>query len=142
SGTAPLQVLADASASTDPDVTPIASYTFDFGDGSAPVGPQAGATVGHTYAAAGNYNVTVTVTDTAGNSSTATQLVQVRQPDLPPAAALNVTPGSGLAPMAVTADASASTDTDSTAIATYKFNFGDGTAVVGPQAGPSATHTY
>src|SRR6185437_8553904 len=38
SGAAPLQVAFDASASSDPDQgDSIASYTFDFGDGSAPV---------------------------------------------------------------------------------------------------------
>jgi PKD repeat protein len=62
--------------------------------------------------------------------------------DLPPAAALSVSPSSGTAPLPVTADASASTDTDSTPIATYKFDFGDGSAAVGPQAGATATHTY
>jgi len=68
SGVAPLAVTADASASTDTDATPIASYTFDFGDGSAAVGPQAGATASHTFAAAGAYTVKVTVKDTAGLS--------------------------------------------------------------------------
>jgi PKD repeat protein len=44
--------------------------------------------------------------------------------------------------LGVTADASASSDTDATPIADYRFNFGDGTPVVGPQAGATATHTY
>src|SRR5262249_5716633 len=42
SGAAPLSVTANASASTDADGT-IASYRFDFGDGTV-VGPQSGAT--------------------------------------------------------------------------------------------------
>ena len=50
-------VAADASASTDPDATGVASYTFDFGDGAV-VGPQAGATAQHTYPAAGSYTLT------------------------------------------------------------------------------------
>jgi alkanesulfonate monooxygenase SsuD/methylene tetrahydromethanopterin reductase-like flavin-dependent oxidoreductase (luciferase family) len=58
SGTAPLDVTADASASTDTDVTPIANYTFDFGDGTAVVGPQASPTAQHTYATAGGYTAT------------------------------------------------------------------------------------
>ncbi|MBX5475331.1 MAG: right-handed parallel beta-helix repeat-containing protein [Thermoleophilia bacterium] len=62
-------------------------------------------------------------------------------PDAPPAARLSVSPSSGTAPLAVTADASASTDTDATPIASYRFDFGDGT-VVGPQASATATHTY
>jgi parallel beta-helix repeat protein len=78
SGRRPLPVLANASASTDTDGTPIATYRFDFGDGSI-VGPQAGPTASHTYTTAKTFKVTVTVTDTAGLSSTATQMVQVRK---------------------------------------------------------------
>jgi parallel beta-helix repeat protein len=80
SGTAPLQVTADASGSTDGDATPIATYAFDFGDGSPAVGPQAGATATHAYTAAGTYTVTVTVTDTGGLSSTASAQVVVTAP--------------------------------------------------------------
>jgi len=61
--------------------------------------------------------------------------------DAPPVAALTVTPTSGVAPFAVTANASGSTDTDPTPIASYAFNFGDGTATV-TQASPSASHTF
>jgi PKD repeat protein len=62
-------------------------------------------------------------------------------PDAAPVAALTVTPTTGVAPFAVTADASASTDTDPTPIASYTFNFGDGTATA-TQATPTASHTY
>ena len=141
SGVVPLAVTADASGSTDVDNTPISSYTFDFGDGSAPVGPQAGATATHTYSATGTFTVTVTVRDTGGLASTKTATVSVVA-DAPPVAKLTVTPSSGAAPLAVTADASASTDTDSTKIASYTFDFGDGSAPVGPQAGATAMHTY
>jgi parallel beta-helix repeat protein len=70
SGSAPLDVVADASGSTDPEGN-ITSYTFDFGDGTGPVGPQSGATAAHTYASGGTFTVTVTVTDAGGLSSTA-----------------------------------------------------------------------
>ena len=142
SGAPPLAVTANASGSTDTDATPIASYAFTFGDGSAAVGPQPGATATHTYNAAGTFTVTVTVTDTARLSSTQTATVTVGGQDAPPVAALSVTPSSGLAPLAVTADASRSTDADATPIASYAFTFGDGSATVGPQAGATATHTY
>ena len=104
------------------------------------VGPQAGTTAAHTYTDAGTYTVTVTVKDTAGLSSTATDTVTVT--DDPPNASLSVTPSSGIAPLSVTADASASSDSDGTPIASYTFNFGDGSAVVGPQTGTTAAHTY
>jgi PKD repeat protein len=73
-----LVLTADASTSTDGDATPIASYRFDFGDGSAAVGPQTGAIAVHTYQAAGHYTVTVTVTDTAGLTSTVKRQVKLR----------------------------------------------------------------
>jgi len=131
-------VTADASGSTDTDSTPIVGYRFAFGDGTL-VGPQTAATATHTYTAAGSFTVTVTVTDAGGLSSTGTASVSVT--DLPPTAALKVTPVLGGAPLAETTDASGSTDPDSTPIASYVFDFGDG-PVVGPQAGATAGHTY
>jgi PKD repeat protein len=140
-GFAPLGVTADASASTDADATPIATYTFDWGDGTSATGPQPGPTAPHTYAAAGSYTAKVTVTDTGGLSSFTTKTVTV-SPDAPPSAALTVTPSSGIAPLKITADASGSTDPDPTPISTYTFDWGDGTAVTGPQSGATAQHTY
>jgi PKD repeat protein len=43
----------------------IASYSWDFGDGAT----AEGATVDHAYAAAGDYSVTLTVTDTNGQTA-------------------------------------------------------------------------
>jgi plastocyanin len=137
-------VIADASGSTDADSTPIAGYSFDFGDGSAAVGPQDAASAAHTYTQPGTYTVKVTVKDTAGSASTATGIVRVASTsgEVPPAAALTVTPAAGTVPLAVTADASGSTDPDDTPIATYSFDFGDGSPAVGPQPGATAAHTY
>jgi parallel beta-helix repeat protein len=140
SGTAPLDVTADASGSTDPDPDGISSYRFDFGDGTVK-GPQAGPTANHQYTSAGTYTVTVTVADASGLTSTASTQVTVLAPDAPPSAVVVATPHSGTAPLDVTADASGSTDTDSTPIDHYRFDFGDGT-VKGPQSGATATHTY
>ena len=52
---------------------PIASYAIDFGDGNDDTG-QSG---NHTYAAAGSYTVTVTITDNGGITQTATEEVNV-----------------------------------------------------------------
>ena len=139
SGKPPLAVTANASGSSDPDGD-IVSYSFNFGDGSPVVGPQGGSTAPHSYTQAGTYTVTVTVRDSGGRASQATAPVTVSN-DVPPQAALAVTPTSGRAPLDVAADASASTDPDGT-IASYSFNFGDGSPVVGPQSQKTASHTY
>src|SRR5207237_10865927 len=76
-GQAPLPLPAHASTSTATDATPIATYTFDFGDASAVVGPQTSSSAQHTYSSAGTYTVKVTVADTGGLSSSATAPVQV-----------------------------------------------------------------
>ena len=68
-------VTADASASTDD--FGIVSYRFDWGDGS--VTTQAGPMATHTFATAGVHHVRLTVTDTAGQTDTAQQPVQVRE---------------------------------------------------------------
>ena len=294
SGRAPLSVTADASQSTDPDATPIASYSFDFGDGTPAVGPQSMPTASHTYADDGTYTVTVRVADTAGRVGTDTAVVVVNSNlvrnagfetgtsgwstggsgpgttltrvsgghtgdwsaqlantgttastcvlndapdsvkptaagtytgslwvrgdtsgrtlklslrewagttlagsavsqltltnswqrltvsyeaaapgsgsldltayvagaapgtcfyaddvsltvlprDVPPTASLTATPALAAPTMMVTADAGKSSDTDRTPIETYSFDFGDGSAAVGPQAGATATHVY
>ena len=139
SGTAPLQVTADASGST-AGSSPITSYSFNFGDGTT-VGPQSGATANHTYQSAGSYTVTVTATDSNNLTSQATKTVTVSaQQATGPTAALSVSPASGTAPLQVTADASGST-AGSSPITSYSFIFGDGTTV-GPQSGATANHTY
>ncbi len=69
SGEAMTPVGFDATASSDSSGT-IATYTFDFGDGS-PLLTQAGPTTTHTYAHDGTFAASVTVTDTVGTSTTA-----------------------------------------------------------------------
>src|SRR4051812_23461205 len=132
SGVAPLQVTADASASTDPQNQTL-GYAFDFGDGTS-TGTQPGATTSHTYGAAGSYLLKVTVTDTSGLTSTATQAVTVSTTaPRAPTARVTATPTSGVAPLQVTADASASTDPQNQTLG-YAFDFGDGTST-GTQPG-------
>ncbi|MDQ6809537.1 MAG: PKD domain-containing protein [Verrucomicrobiota bacterium] len=74
-GPAPLTV-AFTGAGTDPDNDAIASFTFDFGDGSAPV-TQSSATITHTYNAAGEFTAQLRVTDARGKISTNTALFPI-----------------------------------------------------------------
>ncbi len=68
SGTVPLTVSFDAAASRAfPDS--IAGFAWNFGDGGTGSGP----TAGHTFAAAGNYTVRLTVTSSRGDSAAVTR---------------------------------------------------------------------
>jgi PKD repeat protein len=70
----------DASGSKDPDGT-IASYSWEFGDGTA---TQTGETTSHSYTAAGEYTVTLRVTDDAGETTGVSRTVTVNAPEPPP----------------------------------------------------------
>ena len=140
-GVVPLLINANGSGSSDPEGGRIASYRFDFGDGTV-VGPQPGATAAHTYSAAGQFVVTLTVADSVGATGTATARDTVLSPaNQPPVARLVLSPTRGLVPLLVNANGSGSSDPEGGRIASYRFDFGDG-AVVGPQPGATAAHTY
>ena len=64
----------DSTGSSDPDGT-IASYQWDFGDGTTGEGLSAS----HAYSAAGTYTVTLTVIDDEGATATDTALVVVHE---------------------------------------------------------------
>jgi hypothetical protein len=86
--TVPFVVSADASGSL-PGGAAIATYEFDWGDGTPNTGPQAGATAPHTYTVLGTFVVTVTVTDAASGVGVATAVVTIgdttpEPPDPPP----------------------------------------------------------
>ncbi|MGC0271840.1 PKD domain-containing protein [Pseudactinotalea sp. Z1739] len=125
-----LMVSVDASESSDPDGE-IVAYDWDFGDGSSGEGLIAN----HTYTEAGEYTVTLTVTDDDGEADSASREVTVIEPPAnaaPTAAFMAVTND-----LTVSVDGSDSTDSDGT-IESWEWDFGDG----GTGAGVSAQHTY
>ena len=75
---APATFTFDASSSYDPDAAPgdTLSYRWDFGDGSREIIAR----VRHTFAAAGVYRVTLTVTDASGATGTADRIISVGIP--------------------------------------------------------------
>lgn len=72
-----LRATFNAGGSSDIDGS-VASYAWSFGDGQ----PGTGVSPSHAYGATGTYSVALTVTDNEGASSTVTQTVSVRAPQL------------------------------------------------------------
>ena len=122
----------NGSASTDADGT-ISNYAWNFGDGTT----GSGVSPGKTYAAAGTFTVSLTVTDNAGSTNTATTTAVITAPANVPPVARPGGPYAGTTGVAVAFNGSTSTDADGT-IASYAWNFGDGTTATGP----TPTKTY
>lgn len=118
----------DGTGSEDPDGS-IASYEWDFGDG----GTSRGASVEHTYEVAGDYTVTLTVTDDKGATDTTTRDVTVAKDNQPPHAAMDIS----CTALECAYDGTGSEDPDGS-IASYEWDLGDGSTATGP----GVEHTY
>jgi len=102
---------------------------WNFGDGTTSTLQNPS----HTYTAAGNYTVTLTVTNANGCSETRTQtdLIQIVRPQVN----ANNLPRNGCAPITIYPTA---TVTSGHTINSYLWKFGDGTT----SSSPAPTHTY
>ncbi len=118
----------DATASVDPDGS-IASYSWNFGDGSTGYG----ATAWQRYMTPGTYTVTLIVTDDDGASDSISQTIQFGPTNQAPMAAFGFSPTNPAVNAWVQFDGSASSDPDGS-IASYSWNFGDGTSSAGAVA--------
>ena len=138
SGNSPLTITFDASASYDPDGS-IATYTWEFGDGST----DTGITTSHTFTTTTvrTFTVTLTTTDNSGATAASTQSIEVLPTGAtgsnPPTARFSAKPSYGNSPLTVQFDASLSYDADGT-ISVYAWDFGDGTT----GAGNTILHTF
>ncbi|MEM6337443.1 MAG: PKD domain-containing protein, partial [Bacteroidota bacterium] len=119
-GEAPLFVRFDGSDSTDPDGT-IVTYAWDFGDEITAFGEE----TTHTFVEAGEYTVTLTLTDNAGNIGTGQVTIRALDPDNAAPIASFSTEIDPDDPTLYTFDARASADPDGQ-IETYEWDFGDG----------------
>jgi PGF-CTERM protein len=126
-------ITFDASASMDPDGT-ITSYEWDlFGNGST---DATGSTASVAYSEAGEYTVSLVVSDDDGATVETTQTVTV---NAPPEAQISVTPTDPEVGQEVSFTATASTDPDGS-IETYEWDLtGDGTV---DATGAEVTRTY
>jgi len=132
-GDPPLLVVFDASGSTDD--RGIASYSWDFGDGST----SSEVVVSHIFEDAGTFIVILTVTDYFGNSDIATKVITVGIGEVGAKIETTPSPATGFVPFTVGFDASGST-VASPPVASYNWDFdGNGTT---DATGVTAVHEF
>ena len=117
-------ITFDGAPSNDPDGR-ITKFDWDFGDG----GSAQGESVQHKFDSAGNFQVTLVVTDNHDSTSTTSKGVHVENA-IPPVAHYNYTPHSGFVTTMFEFDGSPSTDADGRVVR-YIWDFGDGEQVQG-----------
>lgn len=129
------EIAFNGAASTAVAPRTIVSYDWQFGTDRT----GTGMVVLKRYDTPGTYNVTLTVTDDAGNKGTATQAVSVGTDSAGGLAAkFTFSPASPVAGAAVNFNASTSTSADP--IVEYRWDFGDGATSV--KATPTVAHTF
>ncbi|WP_108718056.1 S-layer family protein [Miniimonas sp. S16] len=123
-----LSVSADGTGSSDPENGAL-TYAWSFGDGAT----ATGATTSHTYASAGQYTVTLTVSDPLGATGSTTRSVTVVAPNRAPVALFS----SSVSDLAVSVNGSGSSDPEGAALS-YAWDFGDGAT----GTGVASSHSY
>jgi PKD repeat protein len=116
----------------------IVSYSWNFGDGAS----GSGASPSHAYGTAGTYRVTLTVTDSAGQTDTSDPVqvtVTAGGTGTSPTAVFTFSPTQPTISQPVFFNAAASRAVTGRTIVTYDWNFGDGT--VGTGVTTSKTYT-
>jgi PKD repeat protein len=129
-------VTFDASATTNSGVVcaQACQYAWNFGDGTTSMG----ITTTHQFRTAGNYPVTLTVTDSRGATATSTLPVAVSAPT-PPTASFTISPTPAPTDVDVFFNASASRAVGpGRVLVSYQWSFGDGTT----SSGVTTSHRY
>ncbi len=123
-----VDVILSAVGSTDAETPNDLDYTWDFGDGD-PVKDGTGRDITTSYATAGTYTATVTVTDPDGLNDSASVQITVVEPtteNTAPSAEAAATPSSVTINETVALSGNGSTDTETPDALTYDWDFGDG----------------
>jgi hexosaminidase len=124
------QIVFDGSPSTD-DGT-IVSYFWTFSDGGSASGKQ----VTRSFSTAGNFGVTLRVTDDQGLTGVAAAQITVRDAAL--IAAFTVSPTDPIVGTTVNVNGLSSSALPGTTIVQYDWDFGDG----GTGSGATSSHVY
>ena len=125
-------IALSASGSSDPGGS-IVGYAWNFGDGTT----GSGVTTSKSYASAGTYTITLTVTDNGGLTASTTRNVTITAGNQAPVANLSVSPSSTTTGTPITFSGTGSTDPDGTIVG-YAWDFGDGTT----GSGVTVTKSY
>jgi PKD repeat protein len=129
-------VFYDASASKAAAGRSIVDYFWHFGDG----GEKHGQTTSNTFPNAQAYTVTLTVTDSAGQTGTSSQTITVGTANKP-TARFAFSPTQPGVNAQVNFDATLSTSLPNRPIVSYDWNWGDGQSALG-STDPRPRHSY
>ena len=112
----------------------VVGWTWSFGDGSRSTQQN----TSHAYAGAGQYSVTLTITDNAGATGSTTQVVTVQPPpsSTPPTASFTFECTDLVCTFS---DRSAPADAD---LVHWEWNFGDGSSLSTAAASSNPSHVY
>ncbi len=128
-------VIFDATSSRAPSNNPIATYSWNFGDGAT----GSGRTATHAFNTAGTFVVTLTVADAFNRTASTSQTVSVSA-GAAPVASFTTSPSTAKVGDFVNFNASSSVAASGRTITSYSWDFGDGEQKT--TTTPTTTHDF
>jgi large repetitive protein len=127
------QLIQLSAAATDNGSSDLLTYSWNLGDGSAPISGQQ---INHTFTDNGTYNAILTVTDQNGGVSE--KAIEIKVDNVAPTIT-NIVKPTIIKEGESVAFSSTATDPGTLDTLTYSWNFGDNT---NPQIGQNVNHTF